>query len=63
MVEGHEVWHLKCLGCGRTVKHPADPKNPNALVGKQRRLRCSKCGHLGAEITRVWTVGPAPKRR
>jgi DNA-directed RNA polymerase subunit RPC12/RpoP len=62
MVEGHEVWHIKCLSCGRKVERLADPKDSNALVGKQRQLRCEACGKKGAEITRVWTVGPAPKR-
>jgi hypothetical protein len=62
MVEGHEVWHIKCEGCGRKVERLADPTDPNALVGKQRQLRCDACGHQGAQITRVWTVGPAPKR-
>jgi DNA-directed RNA polymerase subunit RPC12/RpoP len=62
MVEGHEVWHIRCLACSRKVERLADPARPNELVGKQARLRCASCGHRGAEITRIWTVGPPPKR-
>src|SRR5688572_19520999 len=59
MVEGHEVWHITSRRCKRTVERI--PKSPNDLVGKQDKMRCGKCGGRGADLLRVWTVGPRPK--
>jgi DNA-directed RNA polymerase subunit RPC12/RpoP len=53
MVEGYEVWHIECSGCGRKTTR----EGGNELVGTQARLRCRKCGHRGATLTRVWHVG------
>jgi DNA-directed RNA polymerase subunit RPC12/RpoP len=60
MVEGHEVWHITCLACGRVTKRTGVG---NELVGKQGRMRCKVCGHRGARLLRVWTRGTAPKNR
>jgi DNA-directed RNA polymerase subunit RPC12/RpoP len=59
MVEGQEVWHITCRSCGRVTKKTGVG---NELVGKQERMRCRACGHLGADLLRVWSQGPAPKK-
>lgn len=59
MVEGYEEWTITCRGCGRVKKLTGVG---NQLVGKQDRMRCKKCGHRGADLLRVWTVGKPPKQ-
>lgn len=60
MVEGHEVFYITCRACAHTV---ARYEVGNSLVGCQDRMRCKRCGHVGADLLRVWTQGPRPARR
>lgn len=57
VIPGYEIMYIECGGCGRKVQR-AD--TGNELVGKHGKLRCLKCGHLGATLTRVWHVGERP---
>jgi DNA-directed RNA polymerase subunit RPC12/RpoP len=55
--KGHEKMVITCDGCGRKVVRTAIG---NALVGRQRQLVCTECGHRGASLLRVYCEGPAP---
>lgn len=61
MVEGYEVWQITCRGCGHKSRQLPSLTDPNALVGKQERMRCKVCGHRGADLLRVWTQGRRPR--
>jgi hypothetical protein len=59
MDRGHEITVITCRGCGRKVEHV---NAGNTFVGCQNRLRCTACGHRGADILRVFSQNPAPKK-
>lgn len=48
-VEKADRWYITCGKCGRTVTRIAG----NELVGTQERMKCQKCGHRGARLSRV----------
>lgn len=60
MVEGYEVWKITCRGCSRVTERTGIG---NSLVGQQDRMRCTSCGHRGADLLRVWVVGKPPKEK
>ena len=57
-LKGYEYTLIECRGCGRKVERAGIG---NELVGCQERLRCAECGHRGADMRRVWHVGPPPR--
>lgn len=61
MVSGRTVAHITCEHCGRCVK--LEERRFAALpvgVRLRQRLRCTGCGHRGAQISLVWQEGAPP---
>jgi DNA-directed RNA polymerase subunit RPC12/RpoP len=57
MVDGYEITFITCRACGRKVERA---EIGNELVGCHERMRCTGCGHRGADLHRVWHVGKRP---
>lgn len=63
--DGAIVMHIVCKGCRREVKMPSPEFNfrfGRYGVSLASRLRCTECGHKGADVVGVWhpeVPGPA----
>jgi len=56
MSEGYQFARLTCRSCGRQKDRPAQ----SVPVGSHERWRCVACGHRGADITIIYSVGKPP---
>jgi DNA-directed RNA polymerase subunit RPC12/RpoP len=50
---------ITCRGCGRKVERE---RHDNSLVGQQARLRCTACGHRGADLIVTWKWAERPEQ-
>lgn len=55
--KGIELWRVICNGCGHDALYSGVG---NDLVGTHAKLKCGKCGHRGATLSRGWHQWPPP---